>query len=85
MITITSRSTAGAGSIVFSPIKLGSLQHQYAAKLSDGYQTLAEGQALVQGDRFLQVGHWEKVADFYYTHNYKEPARPSENARWKSD
>jgi tetratricopeptide (TPR) repeat protein len=32
---------------------------------------LAEGQTLVQGDRFLESCYWEKAADFYYNHDFK--------------
>jgi len=33
--------------------------------------TLAEGQTLVQGDRFLESCYWEKAADFYYNHDFQ--------------
>jgi tetratricopeptide (TPR) repeat protein len=34
-------------------------------------RALAEGQTLVQGDRFLESCYWEKAADFYYNHDFK--------------
>ena len=44
------------------------------------YQTLAEGQSLVAGDRFLESCYWEKASEFYYQHGYQDHYQDIANA-----